>query len=343
MGIVHVLTGPDHLSALATLSANVGNFNAFWYGVKWGIGHSIGLIVVGSIFILVSSKAGNQDEDNFVEIPVAIEAMCETFVGIFMLFLGVYGILKSIQRRFDEGIDEEEMRNSMVNYSGHGMLNNSVHSNSMLSRSQRSQESLTTFSVGTKSSSSIVDKRTQFHEREKSLSHLSVSASDASPPKLRPSIIIPEDDRPLKYTLGESSLSLSDRSANQERFEIGEFHNHDHDHLSSLPDGETKQFLSFFVGIVHGVAGPGGVLGVIPAVQLHDPFRSTIYLGTFCITSTMVMGCYAALYGICSSKVSASNSRFEFLMEMFSSSLSIIVGVLWLILLYLGKLHDIFP
>jgi hypothetical protein len=42
MGFLHVLTGPDHLSALATLSANVGNGKAFSLGVRWGVGHSTG-------------------------------------------------------------------------------------------------------------------------------------------------------------------------------------------------------------------------------------------------------------------------------------------------------------
>jgi len=42
MGILHVLTGPDHLSALATLSANVGQCRAFGLGVRWGLGHSAG-------------------------------------------------------------------------------------------------------------------------------------------------------------------------------------------------------------------------------------------------------------------------------------------------------------
>lgn len=51
MGVVHVLTGPDHLSALITLSANVEKCRAFWYGVNWGLGHSTGVLVVGAIMI----------------------------------------------------------------------------------------------------------------------------------------------------------------------------------------------------------------------------------------------------------------------------------------------------
>ena len=53
-GIIHVLTGPDHLSALSTLSANIGNCKAFNLGIRWGLGHSTGLVIVAVIIIAVS-------------------------------------------------------------------------------------------------------------------------------------------------------------------------------------------------------------------------------------------------------------------------------------------------
>jgi hypothetical protein len=59
-GVVHVLTGPDHLSALATLAAN--DSNAFWLGIQWGLGHSIGLVVVATILLAVSNVAEGEDK-----------------------------------------------------------------------------------------------------------------------------------------------------------------------------------------------------------------------------------------------------------------------------------------
>jgi hypothetical protein len=82
-------------------------------------------------------------------------------------------------------------------------------------------------------------------------------------------------------------------------------------------------------------------LGVIPAVQLHDWKLATLYLGTFCLISTLVMGAFAATYGTASAKMTGSAEKREFIVGMFSSCLSIAVGIVWLVLSPLGKL-DVF-
>ena len=52
--------------------------------------------------------------------------------------------------------------------------------------------------------------------------------------------------------------------------------------------------LAVVSGVLHGVAGPGGVLGVVPAAQLRDAKLAILYLGAFCLSSTCVMGGFAA-------------------------------------------------
>lgn len=42
MGALHVVTGADHLSAVATLACGNSRTRAFWLGVRWGGGHSVG-------------------------------------------------------------------------------------------------------------------------------------------------------------------------------------------------------------------------------------------------------------------------------------------------------------
>ena len=47
LGLIHVLTGPDHISAIVTLSVGE-SYRAFWLGVRLGVGLSIGLLLMFS-------------------------------------------------------------------------------------------------------------------------------------------------------------------------------------------------------------------------------------------------------------------------------------------------------
>jgi len=103
----------------------------------------------------------------------------------------------------------------------------------------------------------------------------------------------------------------------------------------------VQRIVAFSVGIIHGIAGPGGVLGVLPAARLHSWPKASLYLATFCLTSTLIMGLFAAVYGECTSRL-GSTAKIEFRLELFSASLSIIVGVLWMALIIAGKLDVVF-
>ena len=45
LGVMHVLSGPDHMSAIAQLSCGK-RLKGFWLGAKWGVGHSSGLLLI---------------------------------------------------------------------------------------------------------------------------------------------------------------------------------------------------------------------------------------------------------------------------------------------------------
>ena len=68
MGILHVLTGTDHLAAVATLSAanlthcpHIG-LDGLLVGFLWGLGHSLGILVVG--FALLAAGREDAGDDN---------------------------------------------------------------------------------------------------------------------------------------------------------------------------------------------------------------------------------------------------------------------------------------
>jgi len=259
-GIVHVLTGPDHMSALATLCANVSPVKAFVLGVQWGIGHSMGLLLV-AVLLLAAMPADNEEElndDAEIDVPENISNILESFVGIFMILLGVYGCWTAYRKKSKQ---QQEIEYKDENFMEDGET--------------KPARNITPFSI------------IQDEEEERT----------ASP--------------------NDSSSSFC----------------------------SARTLLTVCIGIVHGVAGPGGVLGVLPAVSLHNWGLAITYLVSFCLSSTLTMGIYASLYGVCSTRVGGCimGRNGMFYIEIFSAFLSILVGVLWLILISLGILDEIFP
>jgi len=339
MGFVHVLTGPDHLSALATLSSNTGKLQAFWCGVRWGIGHSIGLIVVGSILIVFSSEER-------IDVSQRLETMLKSFVGLFMIFLGVWGLTSAYRTKRDgiegcisgtdlERTDDEELRHGIMLVEKEKVSNCTTLRGERLGTEVDESDSYgITDSVLTDRSSETLSSSVNDLEGQLGLGFANWSSEANLPSSDRESSCDPYHSHGLGCPYGSSACIISV--------------------LFPLPICKlalhrctecncSRQCLSLCAGIIHGVAGPGGVLGVIPAVQLHNWKLAFVYLGMFCSTSTLVMGLYSTLYGTCSTVVSNSGAHFPFRMAIFSSSLSIIVGVMWLVLLSIGKLHDIFP
>ena len=119
LGIVHVLTGPDHLSALATLSVGKTARAAFGLGVRWGCGHSFGLLIVAIIFFAVGQSV-NID---------TLTYWADMFVGFFMIILGLWYIIKAYK-------DKREIDNSVSLFEETRMINNKNDSETLNSNNE---------------------------------------------------------------------------------------------------------------------------------------------------------------------------------------------------------------
>ena len=304
---MHVLTGPDHLSALATLSANAAPLASFCLGLRWGVGHSTGLVLVGGILIYVTVGSDSAE----IEVPHKVSAAFEALVGVFMLILGAYGLRRAYAKRPKP-----------------------VDTCGSLSEASADVELLH-------------DER----EIEESSSPTEVNVVEFSPP------IYENVDQEVNGNVATGSELEEDEEKNLDvETRSQEFASPSQSLLSAAEEEERSRrrfcrafvqristgTVALLVGIVHGMAGPGGVLGVIPAVQLHDWRLATVYLSSFCVTSTLTMGGFATLYGTISSKM-GYNSHYEFLIECVSAGLSLVVGILWLTLMACGKLDTVFP
>lgn len=317
-GTIHVLTGPDHLSALATLSANEGDAKkSFWLGVKWGVGHSIGLVVVAVVLLAATAGRGEEDgaygdddgaydndgayddvydnayddgdeEQEVIDVSDGVSSVLESCVGIFMILLGLWGMREAWRKERNGtvggGVEMTRSRNDGIDDDGR----------------------LESIAAG-------------------NFQKTTYAATDTTPTTATDFVRMDDEKDP----------TFDDDDNNN-------------DDGGKKDDGFLRTLITIAIGIVHGIAGPGGVLGVIPAVQLHKWNLAILYLGCFCVSSTLTMGCFAAIWGVCSSRTSSSRIPYcsritAFWVEIFSASLSVVVGVLWLVLLSLGILDDVFP
>jgi len=87
-GLLHVLTGPYHLAALAPLSLQAKR-RAWAVGFRWGLGHSSGVLVVAAVAF------------GFRQV-VHLEALSgwgERLVGATMIVLGLWGLRRLFRER----------------------------------------------------------------------------------------------------------------------------------------------------------------------------------------------------------------------------------------------------
>lgn len=80
---VHVLAGPDHLAAVTPLAIE-SKRKAWAIGVFWGIGHLIGMLLIGGLFILFK---------DLVNVDL-ISRYSEQMVGIVLIGLGIWSVIK---------------------------------------------------------------------------------------------------------------------------------------------------------------------------------------------------------------------------------------------------------
>ena len=83
-GSVHVVSGPDHLAALAPIAINSPH-EASKIGVRWGLGHGLGVLILGGLGIW-----GRYSID--IE---QISSWSEFMVGFILIAMGAWAFYKA--------------------------------------------------------------------------------------------------------------------------------------------------------------------------------------------------------------------------------------------------------
>lgn len=87
-GAIHVVSGPDHLAAVAPLAAD-SRRRAWEVGLRWGIGHAGGVMFVGVLSLLLRDW-----------LPLeAISSWSERLVGVMLIGIGLWGVRRALSGR----------------------------------------------------------------------------------------------------------------------------------------------------------------------------------------------------------------------------------------------------
>jgi hypothetical protein len=87
VGVIHALSGPDHLAAMATLST-ASPWGKWRSGLAWGFGHALGTWGIAALLLLGR---------DIVPLPL-LSASAERLVGVTLILLGLWGLRKAIRR-----------------------------------------------------------------------------------------------------------------------------------------------------------------------------------------------------------------------------------------------------
>ena len=89
--VAHVVTGPDHLAAVTPLAID-SRKRSWMVGLGWGLGHTVGMLMIGGLFILFREY-----------LPVEmISKHSETIIGLMLIGIGGYAVAR-IYRNHSHG------------------------------------------------------------------------------------------------------------------------------------------------------------------------------------------------------------------------------------------------
>jgi hypothetical protein len=107
---------------------------------------------------------------------------------------------------------------------------------------------------------------------------------------------------------------------------------HDHLHVQAGPDWIRRlghAHASFYLGVLHGVAGSSHFFGVLPALALPTTSAAVVYIVSFGVGTIAAMTIFAAAVGSIAAR-SVRGPRAYRAMMSAAAVLAIVVGGVWL-------------
>jgi nickel/cobalt transporter (NicO) family protein len=85
------------------------------------------------------------------------------------------------------------------------------------------------------------------------------------------------------------------------------------------------------VGVVHGLAGSGAAVALIPVVAMESPLAGILYLVVFAVGTILAMGVYGLFAGAIVGRTSRSSIRMARLIARITGVATVCIGIIWLV------------
>jgi nickel/cobalt transporter (NicO) family protein len=109
----------------------------------------------------------------------------------------------------------------------------------------------------------------------------------------------------------------------------GTVHAHVHSHASR--DGHAHGHGVTAIGMVHGLAGSGAAVALIPVVGFDTPVRGILFLVVFAVGTVAAMAFYGLLAGAVVGRTAESSARAARLIARGAGAFTVAIGFVWLL------------
>ena len=106
---------------------------------------------------------------------------------------------------------------------------------------------------------------------------------------------------------------------------------HSHIHSHAIAQDHQHGHAVTAVGLLHGLAGTGSAVALIPLISLRTPQQGALYLFLFGIGTAAGMAAYAFLAGFLARRISDFSVRLARAVTLAAGVFAIGVGVFWLL------------
>lgn len=240
-------------------------------GVQWGCGHALGLALVCAVFFATRRRMNLDDFGEYAD----------KAVGASMIALGLVSLWSLWRWRRRRDLERAHIADAGASGAGDPEVHSAdgAHQRDLLVGTRGDEISRELTVTG----SLVLEAGSEEHAAAHDMHLPHVHVPRGSPVKQAAArTSSPEVSRSLQKSSPDGDESEASKEVNDS---------------SEREEDKSRGRWSLSIGLVHGIAGPSGILAVLPAVVLADAGKSTAYLVAFFVTSTAAMGLFAGLFG----------------------------------------------